>query len=49
MDQPQDEVSLSGEAESQLADGQETPATEAAPDPIVAERDALAQEKAELQ
>jgi len=49
MDQPQDEVSLSGEAESQLADGQETPANEAAPDPIVAERDALAQEKAELQ
>ena len=49
MDQPQDEVSLSGEAESQLGDGQETPATEAAPDPIVAERDALAQEKAELQ
>lgn len=49
MDQPQDEVSLSGEAESQLADGQETPATEAAVDPIVAERDALAQEKAELQ
>lgn len=49
MDQPQDEVSLSGEAESQLGDGQETRATEAALDPIVAERDALAQEKAELQ
>lgn len=42
MDQPQDEVSLSGEAESQLADP-------AATDPFAAERDALAQEKAELQ
>lgn len=49
MDQPQDEVSISGEAASQLADGQETSATEAALDPIIAERDALAQEKAELQ
>ena len=45
MEQPQDEVSLSGEAESQLADPVETPA----PDPIAAERDALLQEKAELQ
>ncbi len=44
MEQPQDEVSLSGEAETQLADP--TPETV---DPIVAERDALAQEKAELQ
>lgn len=45
MEQPQDEVSLSGEAESQLTDPPETPTT----DPIVAERDALLQEKAELQ
>ena len=45
MDQPQDEVSLSGEAESQLADPAEVPAQ----DPVVAERDALAVEKAELQ
>jgi molecular chaperone GrpE len=45
MDQPQDEVSLSGEAEGQLADTAET----SAPDPIAAERDALIQEKAELQ
>lgn len=46
MDQPQDEVSLSGEAESQLADPPEVPEQE---DPVVAERDALAVEKAELQ
>jgi molecular chaperone GrpE len=45
MDQPQDEVSLSGEAESQLADPVETQS----PDPVVSERDALIQEKAELQ
>ena len=45
MDQPQDEVSLSGEAEGQLADA----ATGAMPDPIAAERDALIQEKADLQ
>jgi len=45
MDQPQDEVSLSGEAEGQLADTAETSAS----DPIAAERDALIQEKAELQ
>ena len=44
MEQPQDEVSLSGEAETEFAD----PAPESI-DPIVAERDALAQEKAELQ
>jgi molecular chaperone GrpE len=44
MEQPQDEVSLSGEAETQLAD----PTPETA-DPVAAERDALAQEKAELQ
>ncbi|MFN0105595.1 MAG: nucleotide exchange factor GrpE [Bryobacteraceae bacterium] len=49
MDQPQDEVSLSGEAESQLADGIETVDAATAPDPLVAERDALAREKAELQ
>jgi molecular chaperone GrpE len=47
MDQPQDEVSLSGEAESQFADGAGLTAPDA--DPIVAERDALAQEKTELQ
>lgn len=41
MDQPQDEVSLSGEAESQFA--------EPIIDAIAAERDALLQEKAELQ
>lgn len=41
MDQPQDEVSLSSEAENQLAD----PTS----DPIVAERDALLAEKTELQ
>ena len=46
MDQPQDEVSLSGEAESQLADPPEVPEQE---DPVVTERDALAVEKAELQ
>ena len=45
MDQPQDEVALSGEAESQLAE----PAGSPAPDPAVAERDMLIQEKAELQ
>jgi len=45
MDQPQDEVSLSGEAEGELANT----ATGTAPDPIVAERDALIQEKADLQ
>ena len=45
MDQPQDEISLSSEAESQLAE----PAGIPAPDPAVAERDMLIQEKAELQ
>ena len=45
MDQPQDEVSLSGEAESQLAD----PTESLAQDPIVAERDMLIQEKTEMQ
>lgn len=45
MDQPQDEVSLSGEAESQLAE----PADSPLPDPVAAERDLLIQEKAELQ
>jgi molecular chaperone GrpE len=45
MDQPQDEVSLSGEAESQLTDANGT----VAQDPLVAERDALLQEKMELQ
>lgn len=49
MDQPQDEVSLSGEAESQLADREESPVTAIGPDPLVAERDALLAEKAELQ
>jgi molecular chaperone GrpE len=43
MDQPQDEVSLSGEAESQLVD------PPALADPITAERDLLVKEKAELQ
>lgn len=46
MDQPQDEVSLSGEAETQLAD---PPADPKDSDPIAAEREAWAQEKAELQ
>jgi len=45
MDQPQDEVSLSGEAEGQLAETDGATAV----DPVVAERDGLAQEKAELQ
>ena len=49
MDQPQDEVSLSGEAESLLADTTETLDPAEPPDPLIAERDALLQEKAELQ
>ena len=47
MDQPQDEVSLSGEAENQLADSQQP--ADSPSDSVAAERDSLAKEKAELQ
>lgn len=46
MDQPQDEVSLSGEAETHLGDPSDPPPAD---DPIVSEREAWVQEKAELQ
>jgi len=46
MDQPQDEVSLSGEAETQFGDPSDPPPAD---DPIAAEREAWAQERAELQ
>jgi len=45
MDQPQDEVSLSGEAENQLANPAETSDADA----FAAERETLLKEKAELQ
>lgn len=47
MDHPQDEVSLSGEAENQLADSPQ--AADSLVDSVAAERDSLAKEKAELQ
>lgn len=46
MDQPQDEVTLSGEAEGQLTGDA---ATTAAPEPFAAERETLLKEKTELQ
>jgi molecular chaperone GrpE len=49
MDQPQDEVSLSGEAENHLADAAETVQTSVETDPVAAEREELLREKAELQ
>lgn len=49
MDQPQDEVSLSGEAESQISEGVAAGEPMAETDTIAAERDALIREKTELQ
>ncbi|MBL8239343.1 MAG: nucleotide exchange factor GrpE [Bryobacterales bacterium] len=49
MDQPQDEVSLSGEAESQLAEESAAVEPVVEPDPAVVEREELLREKAELQ